>query len=805
MKRPFISLLVLLAFGLFFAQRNAHADDQDTTSVIKSNRFVIEGTAYDNDTGEAIPSATVQVLGAKKAMPTNADGRYRLVLEKGDYDIKVSHVGHYSEKFTASLTDSSLTIDVRLTPLVIYMGERKVYTRAYDPAQKIIAAAIARKKDILSRFHDYSYDSYAKFVLSDPAKADSENIFIIIESQTTSYWERPDKYKEVITARQQSANIPSNADVIMVVGEMLNFNKNRIELDDYSVVSPTATDAMDHYNYYLLDTVYYDERAVFVLEMEPKNEYEPLLAGEIHIIDSTFEVVRVDGSFSKGLNFPFIKNARYYQHLAPIEGGYWLPVQIGFSGQIDFNMPLPGVPSVLDFEQVASIYSYQIETGHPKGTFDEYEIVINDDADDIDSAAWAARQTIPLTDDEQHGYKRLDSLENLPKPIGKKVARGFLAAALLFALGDYDLFHYNRVEGLYLGPKFELDRLNHNARLQLKTGYAFKDKRWQYRYGISYRLHRRQKLWLVVTVKDEIVHRATIISKPSFNPTFNALLFKTDPFDYYREKGYEVLASVKPVNHTRLQVGYRDFRQLIKSKQTGYGIFRRRIDPRENPAIVEGKMRTVTASLSYDSRKLIKSKGRDFISFYNRYTRAKAGIEYASPDIIDNDFHFRRYYLEMRGRYRIPELGIMSLFGYLGSSDWEMPQQRLFVADYNDPYMFKKLSFSTFGENNFGGDRIALIYACHDFGKYMSRNSGVELLKKIPFGFAVYGGAFWSEFKNSPVDISLRTAPTAYTEIGFGLTNLTPFMMPFNLSAYFTWQLSAYDTEPFAFSIGFDI
>jgi len=391
MKKPFISFLVFLAFGLFFAQRDAHADDQDTIPVAKTRRFVIEGTVYDKDTGEPIPSATVQVLGAKKAMPTNADGRFRLVLEKGDYDIKISHVGHYSEKFTASLTDSSLAIDVRLKPLVIYMGERRVYTRAYNPAQKIIAAAIARKKDILSRFHDYTYDSYAKFVLSDPAKADSENIFIIIESQTTSFWEQPDKYKEVITARQQSANIPSNANVIMVVGEMLNFNKNRIELGDYSVVSPTATDAMDHYNYYLLDTVYYDERAVFILEMEPKNEYDPLLAGEIHIIDSTFEVVRVDGSFSKGLNFPFIKNARYYQHLAPIEGGYWLPVQIGFSGQIDFNMPLPGVPSVLEFEHVASIYSYQIETGHPKGTFDEYEIVINEDAADIDSAAWAAR------------------------------------------------------------------------------------------------------------------------------------------------------------------------------------------------------------------------------------------------------------------------------------------------------------------------------------------------------------------------------------------------------------------------------
>jgi hypothetical protein len=70
----------------------------------------------------------------------------------------------------------------------------------------------------------------------------------------------------------------------------------------------------------------------------------------------------------------------------------------------------------------------------------------------------------------------------------------------------------------------------------------------------------------------------------------------------------------------------------------------------------------------------------------------------------------------------------------------------------------------------------------------------------------VHGGAFWTGFKNHTYvagDSLLHTAPTPYTELGFGLGNLTPFLSPFNIAAYFTWQLSSYPTSRFAFGFGF--
>lgn len=784
-----VGAIILIGTAWLLAISSVYAQEKPGPST--DRRMVIEGTVYDEASVTPIPHVTVQITAGGQATKTNRDGRYRLILRPAAYDIKVSHVGYYSQTFRVTPANSNLTRDVYLKISVYNLGERKVYTRAYDPAQRIIAEAIRRKKDILSQIHDYSFDAYSRLVLKDADKPDSENIFMITESKSTSYWEQPDKYKEVITGRQQSANLPAEGNLV-AVGQMLNFNRNRIELGRYDVVSPTAHDAMDHYNYYLLDTVYIDGKGVFVLEVEPKNEYSPLFVGEIQIADSTYDVVKVDVGFSKGFQIPLIDSAHYYQSMASIDGRCWLPIEIGLSGLVTFDVPIPGIPRRIDFAHIASIYQYRIDSGHAAGTFGEYDMEVDAKADEIDSVAWAAARIIPLTGLEVRGYERIDSLEHAPKPIYKHALKGLAAGLLMLTFGQHDLFHFNRVEGPYAGAGVNARRWIPNTRLRLKTGYSFDDELWQYECGVSYRLWEKQKLWIGAFIKDEIVHRPTEISRHNHNATFNALFFKFDPFDYYREKGISGYFSVKPINQTRLSIGYNDFRQLSQSKTTDYGFFRRSITPRENPSIINGRLRSVRATLSYDSRKLIKNKDEDLIMGSSRYIRVEAGLEYASPRFIDNDFDFRRYHIQLVSRLMFGGLGITRLRGMIGSSDGSLPPQKYFIVDFHDPNFFKTAGFNSVGEDNFGGDRMASVYAIHDFGTHLFRNSGDRYLKKIPFGLTIHGGAMWTEFKRRPTlfDPSLREAPTVFGEAGFGLSNLTPFLMPFNLSINFTWHLS---------------
>ena len=799
-------IAIFLAMAMLPSMVIGESPDSAASEGHHPARLAVSGYVYDESTGDSIAHVTVQVPGSGMATKANVDGHYRLMLEPGAYRIKVSHVGYYSQEFEITLTDSSVTFDVGLKKSVYNLGERKVYARAYDPAQQIIAEAIRRKKDILSQIHDYSFNAYSKLVLQRVDKPDSESIFLITESQSISYWEQPDKYKEVISARKQSANLPAEGNLV-AVGQMLNFNRNRIDLGRYDVVSPTATDAMDHYNYYLLDTVQLDGKAVFVLEVEPKNEYAPLFVGEIQIADQTYDVVKVDVGFSKGIQLPLIDDARYYQSMAQIGDRYWLPVEIGFSGTVSFDIAIPGIPGELRFAHVASIYNYNIDVGHPGGTFGEYDIEVEEKADDIDSAAWAMHQMIPLSGLEAYGYARIDSIENAPKPIYKKALKGLAMGLLIVSIGDHDIFHYNRVEGPYVGIGLNPVDWIPNTRLRLKTGYAVENEMWQYEFGAAYRFWEGHKLWLGAAFKDEIVHRPTVVTEPDYNSTANALMFKIDPFDYFREKGVSGFIAVKPVNHTRFSIDYRDYYQSSEQKNTDYGFFRRDILPVVNPEIEDGRLRSIAATFAYDSRMLIKNKNRDMISQASRYIRFEAGIEYASPDFIANDFDFRRYYVRLHARVRLFSLGLSKFTAFAGSSDGELPFQKYFIIDFHDPSFFKESGFNTAMETDFEGDRAASVYLVHDFGTNIFRNSGIGLLKMLPPGLTIHGGAMWSEFRRTPIchNPTTLTAPTAYSEIGFGLSNLTPFLMPFNLAMNFTWQLTTYNTLDFSFMFDFKL
>lgn len=782
--------------------------EKDTTTVVSTPRRVymaIEGTVVDEETGEPVERATVQVIGGNTGGVANKDGRYRIVLPVGRYSIKVTHVGHYAQQAeiaapaepapSSGLT--TITRDFRLKPLVIDMGVRTVFTRAYDPAQKIIAQAIAHKKDILSRVHDYSFNAYAKLVVRNGEKPDSQSIMLITETHVTSYWEQPDKYKEVITARKQTANLPAEGNLV-AVGGLLNFNRNRLDLGQYSVVSPTATDAMDHYNYYLLDTVYLDGRAVFELEIEPKNEYDPLFTGKIQIVDSTYDVVLVDVGLSKGIRIPMVSDFRYFQHMAPIGEQSWLPVQVGFSFTV--NLEIPGLPKIITGEHSVAISDYAIDAGLPEGTFGEYLLEVDRGADKVDSAIWAARVSLPLTGLEQYGYSRIDSLEHAPKPLGKQLLLGAAMGALVLTVGYPDIYHYSRVEGHYLGFGTTTDKYD-GLHLRAKTGYGFSDHHWQYEAGGRIRLLENQKLWVGGTVKNEVAHRPTVISPPEYNPSSNAFFFKIDPFDYYRERGFELNASVKPADFTRLMLTFSDFRQTSLSTTAGHSVFRRSVRHRSNLPIIDGDLRSLGAAVRYDSRPLINNKGVETVTEPTDYFLCEAGVEYSSPDFAGSDFDFRRYYAKLQWQSKFSGLGITTLTGYAGTTAGHLPPQKYFCVDFQDPDFFRRRGFNTVLESNFGGDRMASVYLSHDFGPFAFRNSGIGFLRKLPIGLKIYGGAFWTEFRNDPLypgNEDIRTAPKPYTEIGFGLTNLTPFLSPFNLSLHFTWQLSPYDTERFS-------
>jgi hypothetical protein len=342
---------------------------------------------------------------------------------------------------------------------------------------------------------------------------------------------------------------------------------------------------------------------------------------------------------------------------------------------------------------------------------------------------------------------------------------------------------------------------------RLKSGYAFKGEFWQHVYGATWQIPGRARMEASIDWHDAVEHRPAIVTPRNLNPTAPALFSGQDPLDYFAEKGYSLRFSTKMGKRTRIGIGYADVSQYSLPVTTRYSFFESDTNKvRGNPAIVDGKLRSLTAHFDYDSRPLYKSKSRIDTLADQTYTHIEAVGEYASPSFIKNDFDFRRYYVTLFTRQRLLGLGLTSFQVIWGSSDGALPPQRYYTVSVNPWGMFNGKGFQTLDTLNFSGTRVLALTAQHDFGRRFFGKSGIKLVRKIPFTVGVHGGVFWSDFTAHPYqpgDEKVITAHRAYSELGFSIGNVTPFLAPFNLRLGFTWQLSDYPAYRFAMSWDF--
>jgi len=774
----------------------------------------ITGKITDSETGEPISFVTIRVLDTDISIAANKDGDYRLKLDPGTYRLKYTHLSYYSVVDTVETGKLDAIHDVVMKRSRIEVPGITVSASGLTAGQKIVVAAIDRKEEILSRFQSYSYEAYVKFVVREEGADDSTSIVLITETQHECFWESPDRFKEIVTAQRTTANI-ENSDVIVSVGNPVNFNKNRIDLGR-PVVSPTAEDALDYYDYYLIDTIYVDNKPVFRLDMQPRKETSLLFKGEILIADSTYDVVGIDCEFNDAFDESYIKDPHFTQRYAVFDDEYWMPVEIRF--EADVELPIPGIPRFFA-EYVAALHEYHLNYKLPDDTFDEYAFEISEEAFDVDSTVWASNQLIPLTEEEIGGYLYLDSVASAPKSFGDYVTGAMMLG--LTVLNSPAVFHFNRVEGTYIGYGDTFRNLIPRTKLYLASGYAITGEYWQHNYRANVSLWDPCKLKLIGGYRDKIMHLPTVVSGNYENTTIGAALNKTDQYDYYLERGFDAGFSIRPVRHFTVRAKYLDYLQSSVKKATEYSMFRDSKKHKANPEIDDGKLRGFSLDIEYDSRMLMKVRGEEYSMWASNYTLFDFGCEMSLYD-LESDFEYMKFDAELYHRHVLGDWGTLELklFGGLGDRGktltWYadgLPIQRHYVVDFGG-WIDNDLGFKTLGETNFYGEKAATVYFIHDFGNMPFRLSGLPFIKDLPFSLAIYGGQFWTslddkiyQYGKPTLDdyirqydkYGFRDARKAYREVGFRIGNIPPL----NFKLDFTWQLSDYDTNDF--SVGFDV
>jgi hypothetical protein len=158
--------------------------------------------------------------------------------------------------------------------------------------------------------------------------------------------------------------------------------------------------------------------------------------------------------------------------------------------------------------------------------------------------------------------------------------------------------------------------------------------------------------------------------------------------DYYRRKGYQLHAAVRPFANHEWLVAWRGEEHLTLANETGYGLFRDDHAIRPNAPAQEGDLRALIVGYTFDTRGLIREtpseryRRHQVDSLLGSFAPRDHGMrvdwisEIARPT-FDQDFDFSRHVVNARGWREISPGRLVGARVMAGVGDGVLPPQRV--------------------------------------------------------------------------------------------------------------------------------
>ena len=761
---------------------------------------ILAGIVRDKETNQPLPGTSIRILETSKGTITNAEGAYRISLIPGTYEITFSYIGYRSDTLKAAFENAARYRDIYLQPTTVNMPDVVVIGADRDQAEEIILEAIRRKHRILSQLQSYQFEAYTKTEvrMRNPKKGKQDTLIAgIFETETSCSWKAPDSYKEVITARRQTANIMPKQN-ILTVNKIPNLNDDIVVLEPCSVIGPTAQNALEYYTYQMLDTLAMDNYRVFRIRVKPKSRLRPLFDGVISIADKSFMIMEVDVQGNEALDLSPLTNPRMRQRFALFESKYWLPVEYQLIFNIEIQFPM--VPKMY-VEQYSLMHNYEINRDMDSVLFDNVQITVLPVADRRDTTYWQNVNTLPLTTEEALAYKRMDSIVT---------NAGFFSHAVM-ALMNFsvpwknpeptsfaDFFHFNRIEGAYLGAGLKVSELLPHSTIIAKGAYAFAENRGKYSIDVEHFLTARKTLSLGAGLYRKILFREGEEYLSPGEITWLALLDHNDPVDYFENSGWSLYSRVRPETQSMVEIRLVDERHSSLAKVTNFSLFSRSKEYRPNPPIIDGKLRSGSISFEYDTRKFMMSGMLEEFDRSQNSIWCTLSVEHSTKNILQSDFQYTRVAGSMNFHVLATSSG--AFYGNLrfGYADGSLPPQKIFEFYGSTSDITVSGSLRTVGIKEFAGDRMASLILEYNFGSLPFRALGVPLMKSMDF--ILFSGTAWADL--SPASraiqpVMLQTSRKVINEIGFGIGRLfTLFRLDF------AWRVTGNTKNNFTLTLG---
>ena len=237
------------------------------------------------------------------------------------------------------------------------------------------------------------------------------------------------------------------------------------------------------------------------------------------------------------------------------------------------------------------------------------------------------------------------------------------------------------------GTVFDTSRFNHtywNAYVTRKTGPG--------RFGYSLGIERPFLPGGLLQVGGSI-HDLTATDDQwrlgDLEQSLVALTFRNTFRDYYRRKGYQLNAAVRPLRGHEFLVAWRDDEHLALRNETDYAFFRGDHVFRDNAAAQPGQLRSTILAYTYDSRGLSNDPGDRYQhhlldNLFAEMSGREQGVRIdwrseLTPRSQSTDFDFTRHVVTARGWWQPTSRRTVSGRMLAGTSSGVLPDQRVFA------------------------------------------------------------------------------------------------------------------------------
>ena len=778
--------------------------------------FSVSGKIADKETNSPLAYANVRVLNSSLGTASNLEGEYDIKLGAGEYNLIASYIGYKTDTIFINLQSdirnqnfNLLPTDVTLPEVVILPGE--------NPALKIIRKSIEKKKERDKKITGYEFEAYTKGIIktTNEINAGSRNINLsvgnndtlkiggIIENESKGYFQKPDNYKEVITARKQTANFPSTINILTGGRVMQNFYNDEISFLGIYLPGPLAENSLDYYYFYIENTLAIDNKTVYKIHMAPDNSSDPGFTGDIYILDKTFDLIKIDLTLNKAANPGGIfDTVNVFQQFFSYRDSVFMPVDYRVFATANYlNIFRFG------FELNTILYDYNINPDIDENIFSKAIVTVKPDADKKDSLYWINTQTIPNTEEETKAYHRIDSIKNVPVSFWDEFSIFSAKIRLsdnLNITGPLGLYHFNRIEGHSLDYGFSLDNaLDRRFNSTLKLSYGFSDKKFKTDFYGSYLFGNYRTYELELNA----FRRINVLFGDSDNDPYSQLLesilglfFKTSLNDFYYSNGFNIKLTGEVFPVLKLSLGYLNRTDNNAYNNTDFSFFAKDKKYDINSPIYETKINAITAGFDLDFRDYIEDGySRRRISFGGSYITFGGSVTYSRSAFLKSNLDFTKYMLSSFTNLRTFRNCVLNLKTDLVYSYGKVPYQMFYPVAGNIDYLSRNYTFRTLDYNEAFGDRVAAFYLEHYFGNEIFRWLSIPGLKDWDiFIDSFFNGAYsdLSGGSKSILVVPQKLFKNPLFEIGFGIGHQ---LIPFEL--VFAWRLNHRDEDSFRISL----